>query len=384
MKMLLYRPSTYLALPMLLACAATMLTFELPVGYWDGVALLAGTALAGLVYDTLTGPRRAESAGLRVRDHAGTREALVALAFCALVSVFCALDLLLFPIPLFDDPSAYAQMEGAHEHIRHVSAWCWVFPPVGLLCTRSRSLKYGLILAGIIFPVLVIDRNRIFASLFSLALVLLLRRDEHRPLPWKTIVLLGLVGAALFTVLGILRSGTLDTVTLPFQPWYRDAPSSMKWLLLYVSAGPYNFGAVMAKHYGNADFLMNQLIPLRGSIATAGTGIPLDAPNINVGTEFFPFLMALGPIGAVGAIAALYALLAWSARLLRASASLFALLIFLRLTYVAVMAPFAPQTFTFMTFGFLVVCLLMQLFAALLPDRDAASSPLSMDISTSR
>ena len=38
---------------------------------------------------------------------------------------------------------------------------------------------------------------------------------------------------------------------------------------------------------------VNQLVPFSGSVATAGTGIPLDAPNINVGTEFLPFLLAL-------------------------------------------------------------------------------------------
>lgn len=384
MNSLLRQPSTYLALPMLLACAATLLTFDLPADYQEGVLLLVVCAIGTLLLDVSIGPRLPSFERFRARDYAGTREAMVALAFCALVGVFCLIDLALFPIPLLDNPQAYAQLDGAREHVRHVSAWCWVFPPVGLLCARSRTVRYGLIAAGIVFPVLVIDRNRIFASLFSLALVIVLRRDEQRPLPWKTIGLLGLAGAVLFSVLGIIRSGTLDTVTLPFQGWYRGAPPGLKWPLLYVSVGPYNFAAMLAKHYDNADFLLNQVIPGRGSIATAGTGIPLDAPNINVGTEFFPFLMALGPLGAIGAFAVLYGLLAWSARLLRGRVSLFALLIFLRVSYVAVMAPFAPQAFTFMTAGFLALCLVMQLFAAWLPDRRAAPSMLFPDPTTSR
>jgi hypothetical protein len=385
MSALLRRPSTYLALPMLLACAATLLTFDLPSGYLDGVLLLAACAVGVWLLDALVGPRLPPFECFRARDYTGTREAMAALAFCALVGVFCLLDLTLFPIPLLDNPQAYAQMEGAREHVRHVSAWCWVFPPVGLLCVRNRAVRYGLIAAGIVFPVLVIDRNRIFASLFSLALVIVLRRDARRPLPWKTVGLLGLAGAVLFAVLGIIRSGTLDTVTLPFQGWYREAPPGLKWLLLYVSAGPYNFASILAKHYENVDFLLNQVIPGRGSIVTAGTGIPLDAPNINVGTEFFPFLMALGPLGAIASFAALYGLLAWSARLLRGRISLFALLIFLRMSYVAVMAPFAPQAFTFMTAGFLVLCLAMQLFAAWLPDRRTMPPPAVFpDATTSR
>jgi hypothetical protein len=375
MKTLLRFPSTYLSLPMLLACGVTLLAYDLPDGYLDGVLLLMVAAAAVMLFDAAAGPRLPPFARFAVRDYAGTREALVAFAFCALVGLFCLLDLALFPIPLFDKPSAYAQMEGGREHIRHVSAWCWVLPPVGMLCARRRWLRYGLILAGIVFPILVIDRNRIFASLFSIGLVLVIRREEGRRLPWTAVALLALGGAVLFAVLGILRSGPLEGVTLPFGTLYRVSPPGVKWLLLYLSAGPYNFASMLAKHYHNADFLLNQVVPLRGSIVTAGTGIPLDSPTINVGTEFFPFLMALGPWGALAAILALYGLLVWSVRLLQASTSLFSLLIFLRMAYVAAMAPFAPQAFTFMSAGFIGLCLLMQLFAAWLPNRRDVSIP---------
>jgi hypothetical protein len=277
----------------------------------------------------------------------------------------------LFPIPLLDNPSSYATMDGGHEHIRHISDMCWTLPPIGLLCARSKWLRRGLIGLGIAFPVLVIDRNRIFASLFALALVVIFRRDESRPLPWKTIVFLALLGGSAFSVLGMLRSGSLDTVALPFSAMYLAAPQGIKWLLLYISAGPYNFGAILARHYINASFLINQLIPMSGSIATAGTDIPLDASNINVGTEFFPFLMAWGPLGAVVSIAALYAWLAWSVRRLSPSVPLFPLLIFLRMAYVCLMSPFAPQAYTWTNAGFIGLCLLMQVVAAWLPNRHA-------------
>jgi hypothetical protein len=248
---------------------------------------------------------------------------------------------------------------------------CWALPPIGLLCVRKPWLRRLLVVTGLVFPVLVIDRNRLFASLFAIALVIVLRRDESAPLPWKRIALLALAGASVFSLLGLLRSGPLTGVKLPFGELYSAAPQGIKWLLLYVTAGPYNFASIEAKQYIDASFLIHQVVPLSGSVATAGTGIPLDAPTVNVGTEFFPFLLAWGPAGAVASIVALYAWLRWSVRRLWPNVPLFGLLIFLRMAYVCVMAPFAPQAFIWTNVDFIVLCLLMQLAAAWLPDRTA-------------
>ncbi|PXV55900.1 hypothetical protein SAMN04487785_108101 [Dyella jiangningensis] len=368
MSPLLRLPSFYLSLPLLVACGLTLLTYDLPPDYMEGLLLLAAAAVAILAVDVFVGIRLPRPAAFLARDYTGTRDAFVALVFAALIVVFCLLDLALFPVPLFTTPNAYANMEGGRDHIRHVSDMCWVLPPIGLLCARQRWLRAALVVAGFVFPVLVIDRNRIFAALFSVALIMLLRRSETKALPWKRVLLLIVAGTTVFSVLGILRSGTLDYVTLPFSDLYRAAPQGVKWLLLYASAGPYNFSSILAKHYADAHFLINQLVPMAGSIATADTGIPLDASNINVGTEFFPFLMALGPVGAIGSMAALYLMLLWSVRRVQPTVPLFGLLIFLRVSYTAVMAPFAPQAFTWTSFGFIALCLLLQLVAALLPD----------------
>jgi hypothetical protein len=371
MRQLLRRPSSYLGLPLLLGCALTLLTYELTADYLAGLLLLALTAAAVVLLDACVGIRLPPIATFRMRHYAGTRDGFVALAFAGFVVLFCLLDLVLFPIPLLDKPSAYAVMENGREHVRHVSDMCWTLPCIALLCARSRWWRNTLMIVGFLFPVLVIDRNRLFASVFSFALLILLRRDEAKPLPWKSVGLLALAGLGAFSMLGMLRSGPLDHVTLPFGAAYRNAPQGIKWLLLYGSAGPYNFSAVLAKHYSNASFLINQLVPISGSVATAGADTPLDASNINVGTEFFPFLMALGPAGAVAAVFVLYGLLLWSVRRLRANVPLFALLIFLRVAYVCVMSPFAPQAYTWMNIGFIGLCLCMQVVAAWLPNRRA-------------
>jgi hypothetical protein len=369
MRRALCLPSIYLCLPMLIACGLTLLTYELPSGYLEGILLLVVTSLVIMLFDLLSGLRLPQAAQFRARNYIGRRESFVALGFAAFIILFCVLDLTLFPIPLIDAPASYAQMEGGREHVRHISDMCWVLPPIGLLCTRSKRLRDLLVFVGFAFPVLVIDRNRIFAGLFSAALVIMFRRDEARRYPWITVGLLTVAGATVFSVLGILRSGTLDTVALPFSDMYRAAPVGIRWLLLYASAGPYNFASMLAKHYSNATFLINQLVPMSGSIATAGTDIPLDASNINVGSEFLPFLLALGPLGAMTSMVLLYVFQRWSVRRLYPQVSLFALLIFLRMSYVCVMSPFAPQAFTWTNAGFIVLCLLLQALVALLPNR---------------
>lgn len=383
MKGLLRLPSTYFCLPILFACAVTPLTYDLPAGYGQGILLLVLAAAAISLLDAVGGIRLPSPARFRERRYAGTREGFVALAFAAVVVVFCGLDLALYPIPLIDNPSSYATLEPGREHLRHISDMCWTLPVIGLLCTRHAGLRYLLVTIGLVFPVLIIDRNRIFAALFSIAFVLAMRRDETRPLPWKTIGVLGLLGCVVFSVLGAIRSGSLDTVSLPFSDLYREAPQGVKWLLLYISAGPYNFGAMVAKHYSNPDFLFHQLIPGAGALLVTDTTIPLDAMNINVGTEFLPFLLAWGVSGAMVSIVAAYALLIWCVRRLRPDVPLFGLLMFLRIAYVSVMSPFAPQIFIWTNGAFLAICLLLQVLAAWLPNRRLSTFPLLPDAALS-
>lgn len=373
MKGLLRLPSTYLCLPILLACGVTLFTYDLPTGYGQGILLLVLAAAAIFLVDVVAGVRLPSPAHFRERRYAGTRESFVALAFAAVVIVFCGLDLALYPIPLIDNPSSYAALEPGREHLRHISDMCWTLPVIGLLCTRHAGLRYVLITIGLVFPVLVIDRNRIFAGLFSIAFVLAMRRSETRPLPWMRIAILGLVGCVVFSVLGSIRSGSLDNVTLPFSDFYRAAPQGVKWLLLYISAGPYNFGAMVAKQYIEPAFLIHQLVPGSRPLLVTDTTIPLDAMNINVGTEFLPFLLAWGVPGAMLSMVAAYALLIWCVRRMRPDVPLFGLLMFLRIGYVSVMSPFAPQIFIWTNGAFLVICLALQLLAAWLPNRRAAT-----------
>jgi hypothetical protein len=72
-------------------------------------------------------------------------------------------------------------------------------------------------------------------------------------------------------------------------------------------------------------------------------------------------------------------LLLWSVRRLQPTVPLFGLLIFLRVSYTCLMAPFAPQAFTWTNAGFILLCLLLQLIAALLPNHRQSDAPGLID-----
>ncbi len=74
MKRLLRRPSTYLAVPILLSCGFSRLTYDLPAGYLEGLLLLASLALAVMLFDQLAGAWLPAFERFRSRRYAGTRE----------------------------------------------------------------------------------------------------------------------------------------------------------------------------------------------------------------------------------------------------------------------------------------------------------------------
>jgi hypothetical protein len=348
----------------------TLITFAVPAAYFTGIFLLSGIALTVIGLDIAFKLRLPSLSVLKSINFTGSRGAFVASVFAGFIMLFCVLDLTLFPIPLFGDPTTYATFDGGRAHIRHVSNMSWTLPPIALLCLRNKTLRRLLVVVGFIFPILVLDRNRIFAVLFASMWILIIRKSKTNPFSWKKVALFGFAGVTCFSVLGILRSGSLDSIQLPFSPLFKASPLVLQWLLLYVSAGIYNFSTILAIEYRNSDFLMNQIVPFSGSVETAGSGIPLDAETINVGTEFFPFLMAFGPGGVIFSAFALYALLLCSVALLRWKLTVFSVLIFLRLGYVCIMSPFAPQAFTWTNFGFIALCLSLWIVSILLPTSD--------------
>lgn len=380
---MLRSPALFFAVPLLLGVASTAVTFELPFSYLAGMGWLVVLALLALCLDQvlcISLPPRTE---LKAELSKPSREAIVGLGIGWLVVAACVVDLVAFPLPLLH-PAIYADFSGGRSYVRHISNMCWILPVIGVLCTRRTVLRAMFITCGLVFPILVLDRNRLFAGVYAVIAIMIVFAKANPPLKKVALALLALLVA--FGQLGKLRSGNLEWLSLPFSTLYSSLSPGIKWLLVYVSAGTYNFSSIMAKGYRNDDFLVNQLIPGAASGETVHAAIPFDEPVINVGTEYFPFLMAFGPIGAALAAIGLYLGLLASVILLRRRPSLFTFLIFLRLSYVCIMAGFAPQAYVWTNFGFVISCIGFLIFASVLPrnikvrlDRNAAASRPNRD-----
>jgi hypothetical protein len=357
-------PSIFFSLPLLGSCIIALLTFELPKGYGVGISILMVVAVLAIVFDSILGIRLPARRALQLVPFDRSPECYWVKVLAWSVLVACILDLTLFPLPLLN-PEIYANFDGGRSHVRHISNMCWVLPIVGLLCYPDKRIRVLFIAIGLAFPVLVLDRNRLFASVYGLAVTMVF--FSKRQIPWKTLIASLLGALLLFAKLGQFRSGRLDWVALPFSDFYVAASAGFKWILLYIGAGIYNFSSIMAKGYIDSDFLINQLVPQAGGVETLGSTIPFDEPVINVGTEYFPFLMAWGSVGAVGAALFLYLSLVASVYFFRKRPNIISFLIFLRISYCCVMAGFAPQAYTWTNLGFIALCLLMQIFTYRVP-----------------
>jgi len=352
-------PAVFFSVPLFGSCLIALLTFELPSGYAVGISILMVVAALALVLDTILGIRLPSRKELQLIPFERSPECYWVKFLAWIILGACIVDLTLFPLPL-RNPEIYANFDGGRAHVRHISNMCWVLPIVGLLCYADKRMKFIFIAVGLAFPVLVLDRNRLFTSVYGLAITLIF--FSKRQIPWKMLIV-SLFGALLlFAKLGQFRSGRLDWVALPFSDFYSAASPGVKWILLYIGAGIYNFSSIMAKGYIDSDFLINQLVPGVGGVETLGSTIPFDEPVINVVTVYFPFLMAWGSLGAVGAALFLYLSLVASVYFFKKNPNIISFLIFLRISYSCVMAGFAPQAYTWTNLGFIALCVLIQIF----------------------
>jgi hypothetical protein len=185
--------------------------------------------------------------------------------------------------------------------------------------------------------------------------------------------LLALAGGSIFSILGMLRSGPLDSITLPFSAMYQAAPAGHQMAAALWQRGPVQLQrdagqALLERQLPDQSAGAHEWIRRNGRHRISRW---MHRHQRRHGVLSVP--AGAGSRGAMASIFALYALLLWSVRRLRPTVPLFSLLIFLRVSYVCVMSPFAPQAFTWTNVRLYRLVPFDAGFAAWLPERTPES-----------
>lgn len=305
----------------------------------------------------------------------------------AVVCFLCILIVLSGPLDVYINgfkllnPSTYADFNGVGRYVRHISSLCWILAPIALILIRNKWIKRFLIVYALVFPVLIIDRNRLFMAFYSLLLCLYLifdslPRSRSRQIKKYLFWLVLIFGIFVFLLIGYFRSGDafivessgdrLSEGAYPLSDVFFMMPTLFQQLILYVTTPIFNFATIVFYDFTNHDFLLSQLAPFSRDTFDTYPYAPVMVARFNVGTEFYPFLL-YGGLQMVF-FAFIFMLLSFIAvaRLLRKHANIFTFLIFLKISYSAIFMGFAPQFFILLNLMFVIMMLSLWFFSSLL------------------
>lgn len=299
---------------------------------------------------------------------------------CVLVVLSGPLDVYVNGFKLLN-PSTYAEFNGGGRYVRHISSLCWILAPIALIFIRNKLVRNFLIVYALVFPILIVDRNRLFMSFYSLLLCLYLifdglPRSRSRQIKKFLFWLVLILGVVVFLLIGYFRSGDafivessgsqLSEGAYPLSDVFFMMPALFQQLILYVTTPLFNFATIVFYDYINHDFLLSQFSPFGRDTFDAYPYAPVMVARFNVGTEFYPFLL-YGGLQMVF-FAFIFMLLSFIvvARILRKYANIFTFLIFLKISYSVIFMGFAPQFFILLNLMFVIMMLALWFFSSLL------------------
>lgn len=384
-----FTASLFLAIPILLSVALYFISFNatkistIPLIFTGAAALIVLCEIffhrrQRKIDSSLKGP-------ITVQKGSASALEIILGAFCCTILAASILDLYVHGVILFEERWRYSVFTEFERRIRHISLLVWTFAPISISGLFSRRTRVFLIFWAIAFPILVLDRNRLLAGLYSaLATWLLLNWDQFQQTKKYLVIAIATLSCIVtFCGLGMIRSGNnaiLSTYQdsrlsqlavmgtpqpqfscsipdhLPVQENIKTLPPSLQWLALYMASPIYNLEIQHRCDIRDSSLLKAQIIPLWKRYNSPGEPL-LVSPRMNVGTEALPFYLALGPIGLLLCLFLAVVTLKLSAGFLKKAQDVFSLLIFLRLSYCAIFFCFAPQFFLWTTFGFVALIL---------------------------
>ena len=364
----------YFLFPMYFATACLFVFFNVPVSfYWGIFALLAIITIPTLIMNKIF-PLDLNLQNSYDVVQKKQKFRFIILLFSATVIFAGFLDIYINGLKLLN-PSTYAKLNGNGRYVRHISMLCWILIPVAFIFLRTWKVRAFFVAYAFLFPILIIDRNRLFLSFYSFIVCFLLSFRSLESSKKKGIVVLSIscmmvFSLVLFAAIGKFRvgkpfavrsSGTLLIKNqYPLTKAFTHLPASTSQAVMYITSPIFNFATIAAADFRNPQFLLNQLAPFSKEHSSFYPYAPVLISGFNIGTEFYPFLLYGGLSLVLCSFVLMLLTVVLFSFLFKKSPNIFTYIIFIKLSYGALFLGFGPQFF--ILYNLMVILLMLSLW----------------------
>lgn len=374
MKFLVNSVLVYFLFPICVAFALLLVLFYVPDGFYPSLfALFVVVVSVVLLFRVFVPIKLALDQSFKVMTQERKYQ-FVVLVFCFAVFLSGPIDVYQNGFKLLD-PASYAEFNGVGRYVRHISSLCWTLVPIAFIFVSNFKRRLFLIGYALVFPVIIVDRNRLLASFFGLVLCLALesflpKKNAVAPSRKGRMVILPLVMLLTFAGLGFFRSGEsafviessggeLSEDALPLREIFYYLPTLVQQVVLYITTPVFNFATIVHFDFKNEEFLLSQLSPFGRDMFDTYPYAPVMVPRFNVGTEFYPFLLYGGLPLVLMSVVFMVCTFLLAGFLLKKYPNIFTFLIFLKIAHSVVFMGFAPQFYLLLNIGFVFLMLIL-------------------------
>lgn len=374
------RLSAFVLFPLAVQLGGLFLFFNIPDGMFDAVFILPAILALSAMYVDLLIRRGLDYKKIydSVLVSIKSEDRVVLFAFCFLIVFLSPLDVYFNGLKLLN-PSTYAEFHGPGRYIRHITSLCWLLIPVSFfLCHKKPMLQIFFIFFALAFPIVIIDRNRLFMSAYSWIFLLYIqyradsiRKNKKAFTRVKACLLfLVLVVPIGFSLIGLYRSGAAFDIDssgtqivngkYPLNDFFQIFPDVFKQLILYVTSPLLNFSHVFSLGFQNSEFLLSQLSPFSRADYPLYPYAPILIERFNVGTEFYPFLLFGGIPYVIVSVFFMIFTFGLSLYFFSRHTNIYMFFVFIKISYSVLFLGFAPQFY--ILYNFLCLLLMFCLF----------------------
>ncbi|KTD30174.1 hypothetical protein [Legionella maceachernii] len=380
MKKLINSIGFYFLFPIYFALALLFTFFNVPQEYYFSLFILCAIITVPVLLSLSLFPLK-----MRINEYyrhllVHPKYRFITLSLCFFIFICGPVDVYVNGFKLLN-PSTYAETNGIGRYIRHITTLCWIFVPVAFLFLKSRGYKLLFISYALLFPIVIIDRNRFFLSGYSLFLCAVLvfnASDSLRPKKGSKLLywFIPLICLFIFSLIGHFRSGAAFIVpssgsvvqagAYPLKASFASLPALLQQIILYITTPIFNFATIASENFINQHFLISQFSPFSRENLESYLYAPTLVARYTVGTEFYPFLLYGGLAWVAWAFVFMLIGFILACSLFKKCPNVFTFLIFIKISYNALFMGFAPQFYILLNLIFLSMMFFLWFFAELI------------------